>query len=72
MAEFSKEWCDLTQSGIAPGFSVMKIFLSLEDGCYKEAICEGFGFTHIINESGDCLVVVAGKEIPFEKLKIIG
>lgn len=70
MAEYSKEWCDLTESGISPDFSVMEIFHLLEEGHFQAAICEGFGFTHIVNEGGNCHVVVNGKEIPFETLSI--
>ena len=69
MAEYCKEWCDLTESGLTPDFSVLQIFMSLDEGYYKPAICEGFGFTHILNQGGECYVVVDGKEIPFEKLK---
>ncbi|MDX2359343.1 MAG: hypothetical protein QNK23_00960 [Crocinitomicaceae bacterium] len=70
MAEHSKEWCDLTESGMSPDFSVLKIFSSLESGYLQVAICEGFGFTHILNQDGDCYVVVDGKEIPFETLTV--
>jgi hypothetical protein len=69
MAEYSKEWCDLTGSGMSPDFSVLKIFMSLDDGGYEGRICEGFGFTHIVNDGGDCHVVLKGKQIPFEELK---
>lgn len=70
MAEYSKEWCDLTKSNLTPDFSVLQIFMSLEGGHFKPVICEGFGFTNIVNEGGDCHVVVNGEQVPFETLKI--
>lgn len=70
MAEYSKEWCDITNIGLSSDFSVLKIFSSLENGYYQVALCEGFGFTHIFNRGGECYVIVGGKEILFEELKL--
>lgn len=72
MAEYSKEWCDLKDIGILPDFSVNEIFISLEQGETIMAICEGFGFTKILNKNGHCYVILNGKELAFDELNKLG
>lgn len=68
MAEFSKEWCEIEGDMVSPDFSVTEVFFKLKDGEYESIICEGFGFTHILNENGNCYVIIRGSKVLFELL----
>lgn len=71
MAEYSKEWCELKDNGFTCDFSVLEEVAKLNDGDNINLICEGFGFTHIVNQDSECYVVVRNELVPFEKLKLL-
>ncbi len=68
MAEFSKEWCEKEEFNIPYDFSVIEVFSRLKEGESTVMICEGFGFTHIVNDGGECYVVKRGELIRFDQL----
>lgn len=70
MAEFSREWLMMVGVNNLPGdFSVMEVFNSLNNGESIRIICEGFGFTAIVNQASKCYVLVNGQLQSFESLE---
>jgi hypothetical protein len=47
MAEFSKQWAEIYDSGFPWDFDIVAEAESIPRGYYKPIICEGFGFSAI-------------------------
>ena len=58
MAEFSKQYCEITDMGFDGDFDVYEEWAKLQPGYAVAYICEGFGFSMIgKKESGDEVIV---------------
>ena len=58
MAEFSKQYCKITDMGFDGDFDVYEEWSKLKPGYAVAYICEGFGFSMIgKKESGDEVIV---------------
>jgi len=71
MADYSKEYIKKKDLGFKPDFSVWDIFNNLEEGHYKTAICEGYGFVAILKNKGECEVAFGHKNTEWVKFKDI-
>ena len=58
MAEFSKQYCEITDMGFDGDFDVYEEWAKLKPGHAVSYICEGFGFSAIgKKETGDEVIV---------------
>jgi hypothetical protein len=53
MAEFSKQYCEITDMGFDGDFDVYEEWSKLEPNHGVHYICEGFGFTMIARKEND-------------------
>lgn len=72
MANFSKDYVEKYFPEWCYDFSVGEIFDNLEDGFYRNKICEGFGFIAISKNNGICEVAFRTEKdvvwVPFDEI----
>jgi hypothetical protein len=66
MADFSKQWCDQNDPDMPYDFDVIEEFKKLSEDHYIPMICEGYGFLGILNDKGECKVLIDDKWILFD------
>jgi hypothetical protein len=66
MADFSKQWCDQNDPDMPYDFDVIEEFKKLSEDHWIPIICEGYGFLGILNDKGECKVLIDDKWVLFD------